>query len=455
LNRLNTHLSKLPASLLIGFLFILAIYACKKEPYEIGFSLLPPSDTLNVRTTDTVTVEAFSMRQDSVRTDRTAALTMGSVMDPIFGLTTAGFYAQVRLSAESVDFGTTPVLDSVVLMLFYGSHYGDSLTRQNVKVYEISQDFYYDSLHYSNQRLATYPTLLADQDFVPRFSDSVMVSKQKMAPHLRINLSKLTNYLGQKILDAPKDVLASNKVFLKFVKGIYVTASPVSSKGALMNFSIANGVSKMVVYFHNGTDPQNDSLHYNLLLSENSARFIAIDHQGYLDASQDLKRQILNNDSAQGMNKLFLQGMGGVKIKLKFPYFKDFAKGKIIAINDAILQLRDMEPNTTLAAPPVLTMIRQDSAGRIGYLVDDNEGSAYFGGTYDQKNHSYFFRMTQHMQNILQNSYSNHFDLFILVNTQVTNVATPNRVMLYGTKPQVPGENINRFQMKLTYTVLN
>ena len=452
---MNSYLSKLPASLLIGFLLILAMFSCKKDPYEIGFDLLPPSDTLNVRTTDTCTVEAFSMRQDSVRTDKTSSLVMGSIMDPIFGKTTAGFYSQVRLSSEGVDFGKNPVLDSLVLMLFYNGYYGDTLTRQNVKVYEVSEDFVYDSIHYSNQRLATYPTLLADQDFVPNITDSVPVYKEKLAAHLRINLSRQTNYLGNKILDAPTDALATNSAFIKFIKGIYVTANPVSNQGALLNFSITSGISKMVVYFHNGNDPQNDSLHYDLLLNEACARFATIDHNGYLDASQDLKRQILNHDSAQGASNLFLQGMGGVKIKLKFPYLKNFGKGKVISINDAILELKNMETDTTLSPPPTLTMIRQDSIGRIGYLVDDNEGASYFGGTYNSKTRSYFFRLTQHMQKVLQNSYKNHFDLYIMVNTPVKSYITPNRIMLYGTKPSDPASLSNRFQLKMTYTVLN
>ena len=33
----------------------------------------------------------------------------------------------------------------------------------------------------------------------------------------------------------------------KFIKGLYVTASPVSNKGALINFSITNGISKMAL----------------------------------------------------------------------------------------------------------------------------------------------------------------------------------------------------------------
>jgi hypothetical protein len=452
---LNSCLSKLPASLLIGFLLILAIFSCKKDPYEIGFDLLPPSDTLNVRTTDTCTVEAFSMRQDSVRTDKTSSLMMGSLMDPVFGQMTAGFYSQVRLSSEGVDFGANPELDSLVLVLIHNGYYGDTLTRQNVKVYEISDDFAYDSLRFSNQQLASYPTLLADQDFIPNISDSVTVYGEKVAPQLRINLSKLTNYLGNKILEAPDAALASNSAFIKFIKGLYVTTSPLNAKGALMNFNITNGMSKMVVYFHNGNDPENDSLHYDILLNTNCARFIRIDHNGYLDASQDLKRQILIGDSSLGARQLFLQGMGGVKIKLKFPYMKDFGQGKIVAINDAILQLKNIETDTTYAPPPTLTLIRQDSAGRIGYLVDENEGSAYFGGTYDKTNHSYFFRLTQHMQNVLQNSYSEHFDLYLMVNTPITSYVTPNRIMLNGSKPLIPGDYNNRLQLKVTYTVLN
>jgi hypothetical protein len=100
-------------------------------------------------------------------------------------------------------------------------------------------------------------------------------------------------------------------------------------------------------------------------------------------------------------------------------------------------------------------MIRQDSAGRIGYVVDDNEGAAYFGGTYDKKSRSYFFRLTQHMQNILQNAYTNSFDLYIMVNTPITSYVSPNRIMLNGTKVLLPGNESRKFQLKMTYTVLN
>jgi hypothetical protein len=452
---LNYFFTRLPASLLIGILIILALFSCKKDPYELGIDLLPPSDTLNVRTTDTCTVEAFSVLQDSTRTDKSSYFILGSMMDPVFGKITSSFYSQVQLESEGADFGKNPVLDSLVLMLFYNGYNGDTLTRQNVKVYEISQDFSYDSVHYSNQNLGIYPTLLADQDFVPHISDSVMVYNTKTAPHLRINLNRLTNYLGNKILYAPTSSLATISSFMKFMKGLYVTASPVDNKGALLNFSINNGISRMVVYFHDGDDPKNDSLNYTMYLSEGCARFTHVDHNGYLDANQELKQQILNHDSAQGSKQLFLQGMGGVKIKLKFPYMKDFSKGKIIAINDALLELTNLGTDTTFVPPSPLSLVRQDSIGRIGYLVDESEGAAYFGGSYNKTTRSYYFRLTQHMQKVVQDAYSEHFDLYILANNPLQSLFSPNRIVLNGTSPLIPGGLSNRMKLKMTYTVLN
>lgn len=448
---MNTTLAKLPATLLICCGLLTALFSCQKDPYEIGFDLLPPTDTLNVRTTDTCTVEAFSVIQDSTRSDKTANLMAGAIADPVFGKLTTGFYSQVKLSSEAVDFGEQPVLDSLVLLLYYSSLYGDSTTMLNLKVYEMSEDLVYDSIHFTNQKIATYPTLLADRNFTPRIHDSVTVWGEKTPPHLRVNLSNITHYLGNKILQAPKDAIATNAAFIKYFKGLNVAASPVSSGGSVVNFSIAAGKSRLVAYFHDAGEGGKDSLHYDMPLNQSCARFITVGHNGYLDASSDLKRQILNHDSLQGATKLFLQGLGGVQIKVKFPFIKALPQGKVIAVNDAVLRFYNMENDTVLAPPASLYFVRQDSIGRIGYLPDENEGSAYFGGTYDKKERTYFFRVTRHIQRVLQNGYSNSFDLYMMANMPVTNVATANRVMLYGTGPQDP----KRMKLIVTYTVLN
>ena len=452
---MNTIITKLPAALLTGILILLAVYSCKKDPYQIGVDLLPPTDTLNVKTTDTCLVQAFSVRQDSIRTDKSGSLHIGSIADPVFGKITSSVYTQLLLESEGVDFGTHPVLDSLVLMLGYTGHYGDTLTPQNIKVYEISETFSYDSIYYSNKTLKTYPTLLADRDFVPKLSDSVSLFGKKVGPHLRINMSKLSNYLGNKILYAPSTALASNTAFLAYMKGLYIQATPAGNKGSMLNFSITNGLSELVAYYHNGNDPANDSLQYSLLINSSCARFTHVDHNGYIDASQDLKQQVLNHDSAKGAGQLYLQGMAGVKVKVKFPYMRNFGLGRSVAINEAILELKNLETDTSLAPPATLIMLRQDSIGRISYLPDYSEGTGYFGGTYNRSSRTYNFRITEFMQKVIQNGYSGHFDLYILVDNPITSVPSPNRIVLNGTKPLLPGDNSGRLRLKVTYTILH
>lgn len=450
---MKSFVAKLPASLLVSILLILALFACKKDPYELGIDLLPPSDTLNVRTTDTSTVEAFSVRVDSIRTDKGASMIIGSMMDPVFGKTTSSLYTQVILSSLAPDFGQHPVLDSLVLMLFYSGYYGDTTTTQNVKVWEVSDKLHSDSSYYSKDRLDTYPTLLASKNFVPKPTDSVKVGKKNLAAHLRINLSSLTSYLGNKILYAPATSLASNTAFVDFLKGLYIQSTPVNYGGALLNFSLGDGSSQLVAYFHDGDVPTKDSLSFNMLITSSCTRFMHIDHNNYLDASQDVKRQVLSHDSAQGANQIFLQGLAGVKIKLRFPYMKTFGNGHAI-INDALIMFKNAESDTTMSPPPTLTIVRQDSIGRIAYLIDSNEGNAYFGGTYDQTKRTYFFRITRYMQKVMANYYANKYDLFILVNNPTSTALYPNRIILNGTNPLLPGSNDGRFQLKVTYTYL-
>ena len=147
--------------------------------------------------------------------------------------------------------------------------------------------------------------------------------------------------------------------------------------------------------------------------------------------------------------------MAGVKIKVKFPYMKNFSLGKKVAINEALLELKNYETDTTYSPPVSLVMFRQDSIGRISYMVDNNEGSGYFGGSYNRTTRSYYFRLTQYMQKVMQNAYSNHYDLYIVVDDPIKSIPTPNRVSLTGTSPLVPGDHADRLHLKVTYTILH
>jgi len=438
-------------SLLLLFIILINLVACKKDPYTLGLSLLPPTDTLSVKTTDTASIVAYSVLQDSIRTDETKTNILGSFVDPVFGKTTASFCTQMRLSSEGVDFGINPVLDSVVLMLRYSSIYGNSDALQNVRVYELNEDITVDTAYYSNRKVQYYNTLLADYTFKPNLTDSISIYGIKVLSHLRINLSKQTNYFGNKILYAPSDILLSNTKFVKFINGLYIQSSTVNFGGSLISFNMSSELTKMVVYFHSQDTTGNirDSLHYDLVINSLCPRFNTFDHNQYADAIPEFKNQVLNNDTNQGKNILFIQGLAGVKIKLHLPYITDFSNK--LALNSAVLILKNFETDTTLAPPVQLSIIQEDSVGKMHTLIDEAEGSTYFGGTYISSDRSYRFRITRHIQQVIQGKIKNN-NLFLIVNSPSSNVLLPQRMIGIGTQPNMPGFSGARFQLQLVYT---
>lgn len=433
------------------FILILLVYSCKKDPYQVGIDLLPPSDTLNVKTSDTASFLAYSVLQDSIRTDKTTQSILGSLMDPVFGSTTASLYMQYWLSAVAPDFGTNPVLDSIVLMIPYGNIYGDTNSMQTLKIYELSQSIYYDSIYYSNHSVETYGVPLANYTFKPAPKDSLTIGGVKTAPHIRINLNKLSKYFGNKLLSAPAVSMSTNVNFFEFMKGLYIESSRAQSGGALLSFDPASTYSKIAMYYHNATS---DSLQFTFVGATNSARFNNIDHNHYLNAAPELRQQVLQHDTTLGKNNLYIQGLSGIRVRLRLPFLNNFVKSGKIAVNSAILTIKNAETDTTLYPPVKLTLVVVDSAERVGFLIDENEGAFYFGGTYNTSARTYKFRITRHMQQVLDGKVKN-YDMYLMANDPTANVMVPNRVILTGTKPQLPAFSADRIKLQVIYTKLH
>lgn len=445
---LRCYLAQLLVFLILA---VTIVSSCKKDPYSIGLELLPASDTLNIKVSDTSTINACSLLQDSIRTDRATTGILGSMLDPIFGKTTASMYTQFRLSTEGPLFGTNPTLDSLVLVLPYKTSYGNLTTIQNIRVYELSEDLHYDSIYYSNHTMQTYPNLLANYSFRPRPKDSVIIGKDTVGPQLRISLTRFTNYLGNKILTAPSSAMATGDAFIAFMKGLYVESTPVNSGGALLSFDFNSAVSKLVLYYHNKEGGDTTQIHFDMPVNSLCSYFNRFDHNKYMDASSDFKKEVLYHDTTVSLNKLFMQGLGGVWTRIRLPYIKNFAKGHHVAIHNALLVVKNYETDTTLNPPPELSIIKMDSTGKISNLIDYDEGAGYYGGTYNKTARTYSFRISRHIQQILLGETKN-YDLYIMVNNPTLNVIEPNRVMLNGTKPSLPVLPADRMQLQIIYT---
>lgn len=433
------------------FVLIFIISSCKKDPYQVGLNLLPPSDTLNIRTNDTASIVAYSIIQDSVRSDETTLSILGSIMDPIFGSTTAGFYMQYQLSSEAPDFGTNPGLDSVVLSIPYGNIYGDSTARQTLRVYEISQDFYYDTSYYSNHTLQTYGLQLANYSFIPRRYDSLTVGGLREAPCIRIKLNKNSNYFGNKILNAPADAVSTDAKFVLFMKGLYIESAQTPYGGALMSFDPTATLSEIIIYYHNSSG---DSLTFVLAGTSTCGRFNHFDHNNYINASPQFRQQVIQHDTNLGKQNLYIQGLAGVRVKLHFPFLKSLGKLGKIAINSAILTIKNTQTDTTLAPPVTLTLLTVDSVGDVSFLPDESDGAGYAGGDYHTDSRTYFFRISRFIQQVLDGKLENR-DMYLQANDPTVATLITNRVMLTGTKPKLPTISSDKINLKIVYTKLH
>jgi len=166
------------------FLSITFFTSCNKNE-ELGENIQPSDDRMGVSFIQSIPVTAYTVYEDSIKSDETTYNLLGSYFDPVFGTTNAGIFTQFKLTTTAVDFGDSPVCDSVVLSMAYAGVYGDSSAHMRINVYEISDDFYYDNYYYSNDKLGTYKNNLANIDFVPNFTDSIQVGTTKYPAHLR------------------------------------------------------------------------------------------------------------------------------------------------------------------------------------------------------------------------------------------------------------------------------
>lgn len=385
--------------LTLAALLSLVVFSCTKELTPIGLGLLDPVDLLSMGYTDTVQIKAYSIAEDSVFTHNLQYAQIGSMYDPIFGVTTSTFFSQVFLSTDGTRFDTAPVFDSAYLYLPYKTAYGDTLTNMTFHVYALTESIL-DSVHTYSNNTVSYDkeNPLGEITFQPRPTDSAFYNGEKQAPMLRIPINEK---FGNAIIHADTNYLDDNAAFVKLFKGICIVADKqtTSGKGSIVSFSLTSGYSRILMYYHNSED----TLTYSFPISNDCSSFHNYDHNGYAEAIPALKHQLDKTDLSLGGQFLFAQGLAGVKIKIEFPYMNTWFETEKIVINDAQLILGNASVSDVFTNPSSVTLRGVGEAGTTSpyTTIDESEGSAYFDGTYDDGSNSYRFRLSRYLQQLL------------------------------------------------------
>jgi hypothetical protein len=425
------------------------IQSCNKKPEQIGEGIQPDKDLITLKFSDTSGIVAYSIREDSVRTDKPEHSMLGSIKDPVFGTTVASFYTQIRLSNSNHDFGENPQLDSLVLQLAYSGYYGDTTTAQTIRVYELAEAIYYDSAYYSHDVKDFGSLDYAAYTFVPKPKTTYKWQGDTLSPLIRMRLDHLSPSLGEKLLSASETHLSANDKFVEYFRGIYVTADPVSENGAVLNFNLPSVLSGLTIYYSND---EQDSLRFEFTITSSDARFNRFDHSDYQDADPDLKNQLLNGDTLLGRNKLYVQAMGGIKTKLFFPNLTRFAaqQGGKIVVNEAKLIFTGRSIDTLLYFPPSqLALVKVKEDGSYSLLSDQLEGDNYFGGSYLPLSNQFQFRLTRYVQDLILNGGDEDYGLYVFISGASSRA---NRWVMNGIQPD--NDTLSPLRLELNYSLV-
>jgi hypothetical protein len=438
-------MTPLSAKFLSGVLTVpvalaLLFTGCKKEPSDVGLGLLQ-GDQLEGTFTDTLTVVTHTLREDSVKSSKTATVLCGNYYDPLFGLTRSSFYTELypEKTGSSVDFGTGSQIDSIVLSLAYKGYYGNP-DPLNFKVYQVTQRMYADSIYNSDTALA-YNTIfpLADVTVEPNTVDSVYADGVMNPPQLRIRLDKVL--LSGLMTNSLYSTLDN---FLNTFSGIYVAAYQTSLSGSRAVYSFVPGDvhSKMTMYYH---DVSNAAFKFTYNMGGSSQRFNHFDHDYTLAPS--ITAQV-NSPSLLQEDLVYLQGLAGLRVKLTLPYLQSLKAGGPIAINKAELVVKaDPSALDSHFPPPTqLVIVGLDSNGTYTTTPDLLEGSTYSGGTWDATNKEYRFNIGRYLQNVLSGNITDRGLMLIVTGSAIF----ANRIVLGGGGPNSP----YRMKLNITYTKL-
>jgi hypothetical protein len=394
-------------------LFILN--SCKNQD-NLGLNV-DPSQQINGTLIDTATLTSKTIPEDSVVTSGLPKTPLAYFQDPAIGTSEANIATLVSLpssTAYTLPSGTVTIDSAVLVLPFNDGFYGDSLTsKYKINVYQLAEQPSSTLVYYGDKTWQVNKgTVLGTQSFNSRthtplkITDIVSGAKDtlKSVPaQLRVKISP--NFIYNNLFGASTSVLNSNNLFQNQVKGLYLTLDK-SQQGNGGRFYISLDSSRVDVYYKATTGTTVDTAIVTLPLANRAAE---------IKRTYNTTVQAALNSTAATQETVYLEGMGGTRTKISFPYLKNIIKdaGTDVIINRAELVVT-AAPGTDIPYIPTskLSLYRYDIALQRTELPDATGGSTVtdprfisvstFGGNYVSSEKAYHFIITGYISDLMR-----------------------------------------------------
>jgi len=491
INKTKKQMNKIK-SILSVFLFGGLMVSCNSDADDLGKNLFDGNSvTGNQVSYDLV---AYNINNgDVVRADSYALqrATLGAFTEGQFGMQKSAYVTQVRLSKYAPDFGTNPVVDSVVLEIkpqydvttkavtttnvthggqtakqtltkYEAVKYGNPATAMNIDVHEIATDLgAVGTEKLSNSPVATSGVPLGTKAFsgnvyavgINKTSDNTALLTREAG--VRIQLDK--NYFRDKIANKSGATELSNESnFINYFRGLKISVR--ENDGYLINFA-PNEVT-MTMYYTSG----GKSNTFSFDLGSSNVHFSQISY----NRSSTFNTVMANINSTNGDPLLYMQGMGGpgAEIKLNGAGISDLKrlyKERGAAILSAKVRLyTDTNTWNNSYTKPVSFLVRKQ--GETDFITDlktmlSNSNYSLVKVYSANSNPAYYdIDITKTIKDIVEKE-TEAKDLIINIGEYLTskgnlvsedynnNVSSPYRVVFVGTN----AANNNRPKLMVTY----
>lgn len=353
------NIFKLSFSLLVG---IAVFIACEPAADQLGAQFFQNGIAKDSTANYDVVVYNTPRENDTIQTDadRLAEATLGAFNEPIFGLQKSAYVSQMRLSSYDPDFGTNPVVDSVVLQI-KPTYYTDT---DSVKTVTYEDYVYPDGNVAAKKVVTSYPVKKYGKytiggvpakfkvnvhqvnDFLDSYQTKVFSNKEVALGALlgsktfdgnirSIKITKDTDntelYNKDVSFTIPldKDFFQRNIVnkkgsfelkdaasFIRYFRGIRLSVE--ENDGYLFNFT-PNDITATMYYKYDTTNADNSvtktSSTYTFDFGSSNAHFSQI----YNNRPSSFTAAMNSIDKIKGDPKIYLQGMGGPGAEVKVP----------------------------------------------------------------------------------------------------------------------------------------
>ena len=491
INKTKKQMSKIK-SILSVFLFGGLMVSCNSDSDDLGKNLFDGNSvTGNQVSYDLV---AYNINNgDVVRADSYALqrATLGAFTEGQFGTQESAYVTQVRLSKYAPDFGTSPIVDSVVLEIkpqydvttkavtttnvthggqaakqtltkYEAVKYGNPATTMNIDVHEIATDLgTVGTEKLSNSPVATSGVPLGTKAVsgnvyavgINKTSDNTALLTREAG--VRIQLDK--NYFRDKIANKSGATELSNESnFINYFKGLKISVR--ENDGYLINFA-PNEVT-MTMYYASG----GKSNTFSFDLGSSNVHFSKISYT----RSSTFNTVMTNINSTNGDPLLYMQGMGGpgAGIKLNGAGVSDLKrlyKERGAAILSAKVRLyTDTNTWNNSYTKPVGFLVRKQ--GETDFITDlktmlGNSNYSLVKAYSTNSNPSYYdIDITKTIKDIVEKE-AEAKDLIVNIGEYLTsngnllsedynnNVSSPYRAVFVGTNTT----NNNRPKLMVTY----